>query len=150
MPRMLFETMDKLNDQEAYNELTYYTLEHALRDKSFIHQYVVDAYAAQHANKSSKPVYIAFALAGLYLHIEKGYTGKQVQEAHMQLAKSKTALPSFSIPSHKAAIDIHQILKSAPGVKRDQTINKWSLAVWQMWKESHPKVISWIKSELGV
>lgn len=68
--------MPSQSDQEAFNELSYYTLSHG--DPAFIHQYIVDAYAAQHADEKSKPITVAFALIGLYLHIEKHYSGKQV------------------------------------------------------------------------
>jgi hypothetical protein len=39
----------------------------------------VDAYAAQHATPASKPITTAFALIGLFLFAERGFTGKQVQ-----------------------------------------------------------------------
>ena len=74
-------------DQELFDELTFYTLAHG--DPAFIHQNVVDAFAAQHADESSKPIYVVFALVGLYLCVEKGFTGKQAQKAHMQLAKRR-------------------------------------------------------------
>src|SRR5262249_50414598 len=67
----------EFGDQEAYYELAGYTLVHP--DPAFIHQYIVDAYAAQHADAHCKPISISFALAGLYLHLERGYSGKAVQ-----------------------------------------------------------------------
>jgi hypothetical protein len=75
------------SDQDQYNQLAFYTLAH--KDPAFIHQHLVDAFLAQHADKSTKPITLVFALIGLYLHVEKGYTGKQVQLAHMQMAKRK-------------------------------------------------------------
>ncbi len=63
--------------QASYNELSYYTL--ALRDPAFIHQHIVDAFAAQTADEHTRPIKLTFALAGLYLHVEKGFTGRQVQ-----------------------------------------------------------------------
>src|SRR5437762_13393080 len=58
--------------KSLFHELCYYTLSH--NDRSFIHQVVVDAYAAQTADETSKPIGVAFALLGLYLHHERGYT----------------------------------------------------------------------------
>ena len=55
-------------DRAAYDELASYTLAHG--DPAFIHQHVVDAFAAQHATDDSKPIGVAFALIGLYLHVE--------------------------------------------------------------------------------
>jgi hypothetical protein len=58
-------------------ELSYYTL--SLQDNYFIHQLIVDAYAAQHSGKDVKTITTAFALGGLFLVNERTYTGKQVQ-----------------------------------------------------------------------
>lgn len=79
--------MVKKSEQEAFYELCYYTITHP--EPNFIHQYVVDAFAAQTADKKIKPITITFALVGLYLHLKKNFTGKEVQQAHMQLAKHK-------------------------------------------------------------
>ena len=51
--------------RELYHELSAYTLSHP--DPSFIHQYVVDAFAAQTADENTKPIALTFALVGLYL-----------------------------------------------------------------------------------
>lgn len=83
-------------EQERYDELRSYTLAHA--DPAFVHQYVVDAWAAQHADASKKPITVAFALAGLCLHLEQGYHGREVQNAHMRLAQRKQAWPTFALP----------------------------------------------------
>jgi hypothetical protein len=42
-----------LSEQDAYNELCCYTLAHT--GGRFIHQHVVDAFIAQHANEATKP-----------------------------------------------------------------------------------------------
>jgi hypothetical protein len=66
---------------QAYHELCACTLQHP-DPQFFIHQFLVDAYAAQTADEQTKPIELVFALAGLYLHIEKGFTGREVQRAH--------------------------------------------------------------------
>ncbi|MCZ7381786.1 MAG: DUF5946 family protein [Candidatus Methanoperedens sp.] len=126
------------SEQEAYNELSYYTLSHG--DPSFIHQYIVDAYAAQHADEKSKPITVAFALIGLYLHIEKHYSGKEVQKAHMRLAKKKRQWPVFDLPEHRGNIGVSDVLRAEVGLPRDRAINEWSASVWEAWSESHVKV----------
>jgi len=126
------------SEQEAFNELSYYTLSHA--DPAFIHQYIVDAYAAQHADEKSKPIKIAFALIGLYLHIEKHYSGKEVQKAHMRLAKKKKQWPLFDLPANRGNIGVYNVLGTEPGPPRDRAIKEWSASVWEAWSESHSKV----------
>jgi hypothetical protein len=133
-------------DQEIYNELAIYTL--SLGDKEFIHQYMVDTFAAQHANKDTKPITLAFALVGLYLHLEKGYSGKEVQEAHMQMAKEKQDWPVFPIPQFKGKIKIKDVMNTEPGEKRNEMINKWSKSVWDAYKDSHHQIRNWIETKL--
>lgn len=58
------------SEQEHYNELAFYSLAHS--DPGFIHQNIVDAFAAQTATEQDKPIKITFALLGLYLCVEKG------------------------------------------------------------------------------
>jgi len=55
------------SEQELYNELCFYTLNHG--DASFIHQHIVDAFATQNAKDGDKPIKIFFALVGLFLHV---------------------------------------------------------------------------------
>ena len=88
-----------MEPDDLYNQLAFYTLAHP--DPSFIHQLVVDAYTAQNADDSTKPIALDFALIGLYLHIEKGYTGKQVQRAHMQLANRTKTWPKLTLPTNR-------------------------------------------------
>lgn len=59
---------------DAYNELQCYTLGQG--DLAFIHQHVVDSWTAQHADEQTKPISLTFALVGLYLHVEKGFSGR--------------------------------------------------------------------------
>ena len=134
-----------MTDQQSYDELSIYTL--SLRDPAFIHQYIVDAYAAQHAEEDAKPITLAFALAGLYLHHERGFSGKQVQYAHMKLARNKQRLPLFELPKSRGEITVADVLRQAPGKDRDQAIERWSASVWEVWRESHARVAEWLVTE---
>ena len=80
------------SEQLAYEELQCYTLGHG--DPGFIHQHVVDAWAAQHADEQTKPIGLTFALIGLYLHVERGFSGRQVQRVHMILSQYERTWPS--------------------------------------------------------
>ena len=131
-----------MNPEEQYHELAYYTLAHTSAD--FIHQYVVDAFAAQHASASDKPIRLAFALAGLYLHIEHHYSGKEVQRAHQALATAKRAWPMFSIPEHRGDVTVADVLAAAPGAARDRMIEAWCRSVWDAFAGSHPAVERWL------
>jgi len=134
--------------QDQYNELAYYTLAH--RDAAFIHQHVVDAFAAQNADEHTKPIAITFALVGLYLYLEKGFTGRQVQRMHMLLAKQRKEWPKFTPPQQRGAIAAADVLAALPGRDRDAMIRQWAASVWDAWKQSRDQVAALVKKELDV
>jgi uncharacterized protein DUF5946 len=77
--------------------LSAYTLTHS--DPAFIHQHVVDAFAAQSADDTTKPITLTFALVGLYLHVEKGRTGRRVQLVHSGSRNGRGPGPDARFPS---------------------------------------------------
>ena len=138
--------MKQKPEQEQYYELTYYTISHP--GPSFIHQHIVDAYAAQYADENTKPITLAFALIGLYLYIERNYSGKEVQKAHMQLAKRRKQWPVFDQPKQRGAVRVSDVLAAPPGSERDEAIRKWCASVWEAYRESHKKVADLVRVEL--
>jgi len=133
-------------DRAAYDELAAYTLTHG--DPAFIHQHVVDAFAAQHATEDSKPIGVAFALIGLFLHLECGRSGRAVQQAHMRLGAKRRRWPTFDLPPTRGDITIHDVVAVAPGPERDRAIDGWCASVWDSWSGSHQRVIALLR-EMG-
>jgi hypothetical protein len=115
-----------------YHELTAYTL--GLRDSAFMHQHVVDAYAAQTADETSKPIAITFALIGLCLYLERGFTGRQVQRVHMLLAQRRRTWPRFLLPTARTSVTVRDVLSANPGSSREMAI--------------HDRVRKYLESEL--
>jgi len=124
--------------QEQYHELSFYTLSHKER---FIHQHIVDAFAAQTADTNTKSVTIFFSLAGLYLFVEKNYTGKQVQDAHIQMAKKPKEYIKVILPESRGSITVKNVLDTPPGVDRDDMIRQWCVSVWTAFSNQHDKII---------
>lgn len=118
-----------MNEQEAYEEICAYTLTKG--DPEFIHQHVVDAYTAQRASTQTKPIAVAFALVGLYLAVEKGFTGKQVQRAHMRLARRQRKWPAIPLPPTRGSYGALDVLAEHPGSARNRAIQAWCLSVWE-------------------
>jgi hypothetical protein len=125
-------------DRGAYDALYCYALSHG--GPSFILQHVVDAFAAQCADEHTKPIAITFALVGLYLHVEKGFSGRQVQQVHMKLGQRKYAWPSFDVPSDRGAMTAADVMAVAEGPERDAAIDAWCRAVWNSFGASHRSV----------
>jgi len=92
-------------EQNACDELMAWTL--SLREVGFIHQEVVDARAAQHETEVSTPISIVFALIGLYLHLEKGFSGQIRLGTLSKNANSHASATEIGIesshPSHCAS-----------------------------------------------
>jgi Family of unknown function (DUF5946) len=129
------------SNEEAFHDLTYYTMSHPDMGY-FIHQHMVDVYHAQNASESTKPIQLVFALIGLYLYLEKNYTGRQVQLAHMTLAQNKKDWPKIELPENRGNITIHTVLNTKPGPERDSMIKFWCTIVWQTFKSEHKTIIS--------
>ena len=127
-----------ITDADAYNELCCYTL--TLGDAAFIHQHVVDAFAAQNADKQTKPIKLAFALIGLYLHVEKQFSGREVQRAHQFLGQKKRSWPSFPLPHGRGSITARDRMRLPEGAERDQAIHDWCVSVWNAFGDSHQPV----------
>jgi len=125
---------------ELYEELTAYNI--MKQDLFFIHQLAVDAYAAQHVGGNMKNITAVFALVGLYLFNEYGYTGRQVQLAHMQLARNRIEWPALAPPEHPWAMNVQDVLAAPEGDERDERLKQWSASVWANWRHQH----DWIRS----
>ena len=125
-------------EKEAYDELFVYTLTH--RDPSFIHQHVVDAYVVQNADTDTKPIALTFGLVGLYLKIEKQFSGRQVQRAHMDLGKRKHVWPDFEFPIDRGSMTAADVIRSPGGPDRDKAIDEWCASVWRPWQPNRSAV----------
>jgi hypothetical protein len=133
--------------RDAYDELCAYTLTHG--DPTFIHQHVVDAFAAQQADETTKPITLTFALVGLYLRVERQRTGRQVQLVHMKLARRKRRWPSWSLPDERGAITAADVLLAPRGAGRDKAIDAWCASVWQAFRTHREAVIA-LLDEYGI
>ena len=97
------------------HQLSYYTLAHG--DPRFIHQHLVDVYGAQHVRQSRSTIGAAFALAGLYMAVERGFTGRQVQQAHIRMARAFKPWPRFEPPQDVGPLtvaDVHAVDGAGP------------------------------------
>jgi hypothetical protein len=131
------------SEQAAYEELQCYTIAH--RDPAFIHQHVVDAFAAQHADEETKPITLTFALIGLCLHVDFGFSGRQVQRAHMALARHRRGWPSFQLPADRGALTVMDVASRPEGQLRDEAIDRWCASVWTAYNETHPAVVALLR-----
>jgi hypothetical protein len=124
--------------RQLMNEASFYTLAHG--SPRFIHQHLVDAYGAQHVPGSASAILAAFTLAGLYLAIERGFTGRQVQRMHMVMARRQKPWPRFRAPADPGPLTVAGMLAAGPGPIRDAALMAWCASVWKAWAADHDRV----------
>lgn len=114
---------------DPYDELAAYTLTRG--DQSFIHQHVADTRAIRTATPETARITVAQALVGLYLHVEHGFTGRQVQRVHQLLANERPEWPAFSLPDDRGRMRVAEVLAEPPGERRDGAIHRWARSTWE-------------------
>jgi hypothetical protein len=125
----------------AYEEVYTYTMGRP----GFILQHVVDAFAVQAANDASKPIGVVFGLVGLYLRVEKQFSGRQVQKAHMELGRRKRAWPTVYLPEDRGAMTVVDVLAASEGPERDMAIDNWCRSVWTAFYSNRQTIIALLK-----
>ena len=117
-----------MNADDPRAALCAYTL--SLGDAAFTHQHVVDALIAQEADAATPTMQLTFALVGLYLRVERGYTGRRVQQAHAALARRRPVWPRLELPAARGSLRAGDVLATPVGPARDAAIDDWCAAVW--------------------
>ncbi len=147
---------DKLDDRynassacrRVFDELSAFTL--SLRDKDFINQVAIDIYTAQHIGPKVKPIGTVFALIGLYLVFERGYSGRQVQLAHMTLSKTRRQWPHFDPPAKKSTVTVGDVVMDLTQQNHREKIYAWGKAVWELWRGERENIERLITNYLTI
>ena len=127
----------------AYDELYVYAMERG--GASFVLQHVVDAFAAQTASENTSPIGITFALVGLYLHVERQCSGRQVQRVHMQLGRQKRRWPAIALPRDRGRMTAADVMGTPPGPDRDRAIDAWCQSVWAAYDASRQTIVELLR-----
>jgi len=122
----------------AYDEVYVYRMGRP----GFILQHVVGAFAVQTANDKSKPIGVVFGLVGLYLHVEKQFSGRQVQRAHMELGRRKREWPRMYVPEDRGSMTVADVLAAPAGPDRDRAIDDWCRSVWTAFGANRQTIIA--------
>ena len=136
------------NEVDAYNALCAYTLQ--LRDPAFVHQYVVDAWTVQNATANTKPIALAFAMFGLYLAVEKGISGRQVQRFHMHMAKRHRSWPLLPLPQGSPSVTVLDVMLAPSGSRREAMILALAAATWKCCIAARPAVVELAHKECDI
>ena len=104
------------------------------------HQMTVDAYGAQHVATTGPAIGPAFALIGLYLALERGFSGPQVRDAHAHLATPKRDWPRFTPPAGPWPITVADVAAAPDAVAHAARVQQWGASVWEAWAGDAPRV----------
>ena len=126
----------------AYDEVYSYTIGRS----GFILQQVVDAFAVQTANEDSRSaIDFVFGLVGLYLHVEKNFSGRQVQKAHMVLGRRKREWPRMHLPMDRGSFTVVDVLAASAGAERDLAIENWCRSVWTAFGANRETIVALLR-----
>jgi len=131
--------MDTL--RAAYDEVYVY----AMGRPGFLLQHVADVFAVQNATPDTKPISIVFGLAGLYLRVEKHFSGSQVQKVHMTLGRKKRDWPKVHLPDHRGTLTVADVLAASAGPERDRAIEEWCKSVWGSCNANRGMIVELLK-----
>ena len=125
----------------AYDEVYLYTIGRP----GFILQHVVDAFAVQRVNDDSKPMGLVFGLVVLYLHVEKQFSGREVQRVHMELGRRKRGWPRVYVPEDRGSMTVADVLAASAGPERDAAIDNWCRSVWTAFGANRETIIALLR-----
>lgn len=129
----------------AYDEVYAYTMGRP----GFILQHVVDAFAVQTANDNSKPIGVVFGLVGLYLHVERQFSGRQVQNTHMALGRRRREWPRVYLPEDRGRMTVADVVAVSAGPERDMAIDDWCRSVWIAFGANRHTIVALLR-EYGI
>ena len=103
----------------------------------------MDANIAQKAPAiNPPPIGIIFSLVRLYLHVERGFTGTQVQNAHRVMARVKRSWPDVAWPAERGHMTATSVMAKPEGQARDEAIDEWCREVWAAFSANRNMVAS--------
>ncbi len=131
-----------------YTEVLTFEMEH-LPQLGRYHQLAVDAYGAQHAGAPSPPIATAFGLIGLYLALERGWSGTAVRGAHQYLAQRHSTWPRFRGRADGSVLTVAEVAGAIAPDDHANRVQAWARSVWDSWAPEHPHVGSWADAVLS-
>lgn len=121
---------------QVYGEIVSYSAQHPVQLGTW-HQTCVDAFTAQHVGPHTAALGITFALNGLYLVYERGFSGFQVREAHGYLANTFDEWVRYEPPENVGAITAFDVALASDPDEHIDLVRRWGQEVWSAWERVH-------------
>ena len=91
-----------------------------------LHQLTVDTYGAQHAGSSVARIGVAFALIGLRLSLDEGWSGEEVRDAHQYLGAKFKAWPEFAPPAERTWMTVYDVALATSPDEHARLVHRWA------------------------
>jgi len=108
-----------------------------------LHQLTVDTYAAQHPGPNVPAIAVPFALVGLHLTLDEGWSGLAVRGAHGWLAEHHRSWPAFEPPDGFGALTADRVARAGSAEAHAHLVESWATATWAAWAAQHSRVRAW-------
>lgn len=129
--------------QRLFHEALGFELEHA-DELGHLHQFMVDAYGAQHPLPPTPTIRVYYSLVGLHLAIDQGWTGLKVRDAHQRMGKPAGWWPVVHAPKDRGVVTIAQVaaagMAASSPAGHKQLVTEWGRSVWAAWKAEHAAI----------
>ncbi len=122
----------------AYGRLTSFIAEHP-EELAVWQQTAVDAFTLQHLRDSMPAIKQAFALNGLFMVFELGFTGLQARAAHGHLAETVRTWPTYERRDDVGDMTASDVSISSVDHCADDMAS-WGRTVWDAWGDVHDEV----------
>ena len=96
---------------------------------------------AQCMDGTGPPIGAVFALVGLYLHVEKGFDGVRVQQAHQIMGRRRRQWPAIVLPAQRGHITPVDVMAAPVGAARDAAIDRWCESVWAEFADNRDLIV---------
>lgn len=113
-----------------------------------LHQLTVDTYTAQHPGANVPAIAVPFALIGLHLALEEGWSGTAVRAAHGWLAQRRGAWPTFAPPSAFGPLNADRVAEAVKPEVHARLVEAWANGTWAAWRAEHDRVRDWAEETL--
>ena len=116
-------------------------------------QLTIDTYGAQHAGGATPPIRVAYALAGLWLAIEHGFSGEEVRAVHRRMGHPTGSWPAFDAPppdrDWMTVVDVAEVgVRQHSESGHARAAQRWAEEVWAAWLEVAPGTDDAVESML--
>lgn len=106
---------------------------------------VIDAYAVQHHGKPERRAIqsVNAHLVALYLQLEKGYSGEQVNAALQRVLKFANEFVWLEPPTPNGTMTIADVLRAQTPEEQANAIEKYARDIWSAWQVHRETVLKW-------